>query len=185
MRNKIIFALVALGFLGALLSAVVYARPRKRVPPAFSPAPNPYPAGIYANGIVESHQSNGENTNIYPEVSGTVTEILVAEGQSVARGTALFVIDDSIQRAVTEQQRVAIARAIVGGPDLLIFDEPTASLDGDTGRKIVELVRKDLLNDKRCILIVTHDDRIYQFADRILRMEDGRIVGVAEGPGGA
>ncbi len=81
-----------------------------------------------------------------------------------------------------EQQRVAIARAIVGGPDLLIFDEPTASLDGDTGRKIVELVRKDLLNDKRCILIVTHDDRIYSFADRIMRMEDGRIIGTEKGP---
>jgi putative ABC transport system ATP-binding protein len=80
-----------------------------------------------------------------------------------------------------EQQRVAIARAIVSQPDLLIFDEPTASLDGDTGRKIVEFVRKDLLNDKRCILIVTHDERIYEYADRILKMEDGRIIGSEKG----
>ena len=77
-----------------------------------------------------------------------------------------------------EQQRVAIARAIVSSPDILILDEPTASLDGDTGRKIVEFVRKEVLNDKRCILIVTHDARIYEFADRIVRMEDGRIVGL-------
>ncbi|HXX30248.1 MAG TPA: ABC transporter ATP-binding protein [Myxococcaceae bacterium] len=80
-----------------------------------------------------------------------------------------------------EQQRVAIARAIVSAPDILIFDEPTASLDGDTGRKIVEFVREKVLTEKRCILTVTHDDRIYEFADRILKMEDGRIVGSQDG----
>ncbi len=77
-----------------------------------------------------------------------------------------------------EQQRVAIARAIVSRPDILILDEPTASLDGDTGRAILRFVRKDILSDKRCIVIVTHDSRIYEFADRILRMEDGRVAGV-------
>ncbi|MFI4889817.1 MAG: ABC transporter ATP-binding protein [Steroidobacterales bacterium] len=76
-----------------------------------------------------------------------------------------------------EQQRVAIARAIVSRPDILIFDEPTASLDGDTGRNIVRFVREHVLTDKRCIVIVTHDSRIYEFADRIVRMEDGRITG--------
>ncbi len=80
-----------------------------------------------------------------------------------------------------EQQRVAIARAISSRPDLLIFDEPTASLDGDTGRKIVEFVKKNILNEKRCIIIVTHDSRIYEYADRILKMEDGRITGVEKG----
>jgi putative ABC transport system ATP-binding protein len=76
-----------------------------------------------------------------------------------------------------EQQRVAIARAIAGKPDILIFDEPTASLDGDTGRKIVEFVKSNILNEKRAIIIVTHDSRIYEYADRIMKMEDGRIVG--------
>jgi putative ABC transport system ATP-binding protein len=76
-----------------------------------------------------------------------------------------------------EQQRVAIARAIVGQPDILIMDEPTASLDGDTGHAIVGFVKENILNDKRCILIVTHDSRIYDFATRILRMEDGRLAG--------
>ncbi len=80
-----------------------------------------------------------------------------------------------------EQQRVAIARAIVSAPDILILDEPTASLDGDTGRKIVEFVRTEVLSEKRCILIVTHDDRIYEYADRILQMEDGRIIGTQKG----
>lgn len=76
-----------------------------------------------------------------------------------------------------EQQRVAIARAIASRPDILIFDEPTASLDGDTGRKIVEFVKEHILNEKRCIIIVTHDSRIFEYAHRIINMEDGRIMG--------
>jgi len=79
-----------------------------------------------------------------------------------------------------EQQRVAIARAIVSRPDIMIFDEPTASLDGDTGRNVVSFVRSKLLSDRRCIVIVTHDSRIYEFADRILRMEDGHMTGIEQ-----
>jgi putative ABC transport system ATP-binding protein len=82
-----------------------------------------------------------------------------------------------------EQQRVAIARAIAAKPDILIMDEPTASLDGDTGHSIVSFVKKNILNDKRCILIVTHDSRIYQLATRILKMEDGRLTAIENGGG--
>jgi putative ABC transport system ATP-binding protein len=80
-----------------------------------------------------------------------------------------------------EQQRVAIARAIAGQPDILILDEPTASLDGDTGHAIVSFVKNNILNDKRCILIVTHDSRISELATRILKMEDGRLTGWEKG----
>jgi putative ABC transport system ATP-binding protein len=80
-----------------------------------------------------------------------------------------------------EQQRVAIARAIAASPDILIMDEPTASLDGDTGYAVVRFVKERILNDRRCILIVTHDSRIYEFATRILRMEDGRVSGIDQG----
>jgi len=80
-----------------------------------------------------------------------------------------------------EQQRVAIARAIAGRPDILVFDEPTASLDGDTGRKIVDFIKRNVLNERRSIIIVTHDDRIYEYSDRILKMEDGKIAGVIKG----
>jgi putative ABC transport system ATP-binding protein len=80
-----------------------------------------------------------------------------------------------------EQQRVAIARAMAGRPDILIMDEPTASLDGDTGQAIVGFVKQHLLNEHRCILVVTHDSRIYEFATRILKMEDGRLTGVEKG----
>lgn len=74
-----------------------------------------------------------------------------------------------------EQQRVAIARAIVSEPDILIFDEPTASLDGETGKNIISFVRHDILNEQKAIVVVTHDARIFEFADRILHMEDGLI----------
>ena len=80
-----------------------------------------------------------------------------------------------------EQQRVAIARAIVGSPEILILDEPTASLDGDTGKMIIAFVKEKVLNAQRCILIVTHDARINEYADRILHMEDGRITGMDKG----
>jgi putative ABC transport system ATP-binding protein len=80
-----------------------------------------------------------------------------------------------------EQQRVAIARAIVGSPQILILDEPTASLDGDTGRTIISFVKEQILNENRCILIVTHDARINEYADRILHMEDGHLSASEEG----
>lgn len=80
-----------------------------------------------------------------------------------------------------EQQRVALARALVSQPDLMIFDEPTASLDGDTGRRIMNFIKNNVLSDQRCILIVTHDNRIFEYADRIMKMEDGRIIGFDNG----
>jgi len=80
-----------------------------------------------------------------------------------------------------EQQRVAIARAIVSQPDILVLDEPTASLDGDTGRTIIEFVKHQVLNDRRCIITVTHDSRIFEYADRILHMEDGKLKDVVSG----
>jgi putative ABC transport system ATP-binding protein len=80
-----------------------------------------------------------------------------------------------------EQQRVAIARAIVHEPAILVFDEPTASLDGETGRRIVSFVKSEILTAKRCILIITHDSRIFEYSNRIMEMEDGRITGFQQG----
>ena len=78
--------------------------------------------------------------------------------------------------SIGEQQRVAIARAIITEPDLLILDEPTASLDGETGKNIISFIKNNILNEKRAIIVVTHDNRIYDYATRIIRMEDGKLV---------
>jgi putative ABC transport system ATP-binding protein len=75
-----------------------------------------------------------------------------------------------------QQQRVAIARALVHGPRLIVCDEPTSALDADTGHKVMEVLRERALSHDRALIIVTHDNRIFNFADRIARMDDGRIV---------
>jgi putative ABC transport system ATP-binding protein len=80
------------------------------------------------------------------------------------------------QLSIGEQQRVAIARAIITDPELLIFDEPTASLDGETGKKVISFIKEHLLNNKHAIIIVSHDNRIYKYATRIIQLEDGRII---------
>lgn len=75
-----------------------------------------------------------------------------------------------------QKQRVAIARALVNQPKLVLADEPTASLDSKTGRDIVEMMQR-LAKEQGCtILMVTHDHRILDIADRILRMEDGHLI---------
>lgn len=114
---------------------------------------------------------------------------LVADGMSLktAAGKARAVLEtlgmgphaDKLPRQLSggQQQRVAIARAIVHEPDLVVCDEPTAALDAETGRHVMELLRDAAGGPGRAVLVVTHDNRIYHYADRIVAMEDGRIVG--------
>jgi len=76
-----------------------------------------------------------------------------------------------------QKQRVAIARALVAEPDILLADEPTAALDSETGKAVIALLRELAVTHGRSVVIVTHDPRIAAFADRVIRIEDGRIVG--------
>ena len=101
--RKLLFVLSFIGLSAGCVVAYLSGVTQPPLPPAFAPPTNPYPNGIYAEGMVESDQASGENINIYPEVSGTVKQIFVAEGQEVKKGTLLLLIDDSIERATVEQ----------------------------------------------------------------------------------
>ena len=84
-----------------------------------------------------------------------------------------------------QQQRVAIARAIVHDPKLVVCDEPTSSLDHETGQKIMALLREVVLQKDRALVVVTHDARIFEFADRIAKMDDGHITSIDSNSGGS
>jgi putative ABC transport system ATP-binding protein len=81
-----------------------------------------------------------------------------------------------------QQQRVAIARALVHDPPLIVCDEPTSALDRENGRRIMELLRDAAAERDRTVIIVTHDPRIYSYADRMAEMEDGRISRLLDSP---
>lgn len=77
-----------------------------------------------------------------------------------------------------QQQRVAIARALIHEPRLLVCDEPTSALDARTGHTVMEMLRNVALESDRAVIVVTHDPRVYEFGDRIAKMEDGRVESV-------
>ena len=77
-----------------------------------------------------------------------------------------------------QQQRVALARALVHDPRLIVCDEPTSALDAETGNQVMELLAAHAVRPDRATIVVTHDNRIFPFADRIVHMEDGHIISV-------
>lgn len=103
MKSRIIFVLAAVGIVAGIFAAYIFSRHAKPQPPVFQPVSSPYDQAIYANGIIESDQDGGSNVNIYPEVAGTVSKVLVTEGQNVKAGTPLLALDASVQLATTEQ----------------------------------------------------------------------------------
>jgi putative ABC transport system ATP-binding protein len=112
--------------------------------------------------------------------------LILGEGRTKAQAKAKEMLsqvglEDKInavpnQLSGGQQQRVAIARALVHEPRLIVCDEPTSALDADTGRLVMEALRHNALSSGRALIIVTHDNRIFNFADRIARMDDGRIT---------
>jgi putative ABC transport system ATP-binding protein len=80
-----------------------------------------------------------------------------------------------------QQQRVALARAVIHNPRLIVCDEPTSALDAETGHRVMELLTEVSVAPDRAVIVVTHDSRIFGFADAVARMEDGRMVDVARG----
>lgn len=81
-----------------------------------------------------------------------------------------------LQMSGGQQQRVAIARALAPNPRLLVCDEPTSALDGATGQSVMELIARVAHEDGHAVVVITHDERIYRFANRIVYMDDGRVT---------
>lgn len=84
-----------------------------------------------------------------------------------------------------QQQRIAIARALVHEPRLIICDEPTSALDKDTGQRVMEILASVAKAPGRCVVVVTHDSRIFKFADRMTEMDDGKVQRVHDNPSNA
>ncbi|HZG45825.1 MAG TPA: ABC transporter ATP-binding protein [Allosphingosinicella sp.] len=109
----------------------------------------------------------------------------VARGEAIRRGAETLAslnigqLADRLPRQLSggQQQRVAIARALVHAPKLIVCDEPTAALDAGSGRRVMDLLREVAIQPDRAVIIVTHDNRVFDLADRIIEIEDGRIVG--------
>ena len=80
-----------------------------------------------------------------------------------------------------QQQRIAIARAMINDSQILVCDEPTSALDQASGLQIMTLLREKVLHSSRAVLVVTHDQRTFPFADRIIQMNDGQIIGYEKG----
>jgi HlyD family secretion protein len=132
MRPRIELLLASLGVAAGLIGAYLYGLHGAPLGPAYNPAANPYAKGIYAEGIVESYQNNGENINIFPNISGTIVGIPVHEGQWVRKGTVLIHFDDSVQKAAVENSvaQIAYARAQLRNVrDELSKDEASSRLD--------------------------------------------------------
>jgi putative ABC transport system ATP-binding protein len=128
--------------------------------------------------------------NLIPSIDAAANAAvpLIAKGMPVeeARERAKVLLDklnildqaDKLPRQLSggQQQRVAIARALVHEPRLVVCDEPTAALDARSGRRVMDLLRDVAVAPDRACIIVTHDNRIFDLADRIIALEDGRII---------
>ncbi len=121
-----------------------------------------------------------ENASVPLILNGSSTRVAEAEAARLLTEVGLGKRLNAYPRELSggQQQRVAIARALVHQPRLLICDEPTASLDAASGRKVMELLKASACRPDRCVIVVTHDSRIFSFADRIVEMGDGVVKGV-------
>jgi putative ABC transport system ATP-binding protein len=122
--------------------------------------------------------SAAENAAVPLVAAGMKRAEAVERGRATLDKLNIGKFADRLPRQLSggQQQRVAIARALVHDPRFIVCDEPTAALDAASGRRVMELLREVALDARRAVIIVTHDNRVFHLADRILAMEDGRIV---------
>jgi putative ABC transport system ATP-binding protein len=127
-----------------------------------------------------------DNVRLALDVRGEPSGSAIAKTRKALAAVGLSHKMKSYPRQLSggEQQRVAIARAIVGNPSAILADEPTSALDGESGQAIMKVLAQIAKDQARAVLVVTHDPRILPFANRIVRIEDGRIVGEEKGRSG-
>jgi putative ABC transport system ATP-binding protein len=128
-----------------------------------------------------------ENASVPLIINGMNRREAVRRAQAVLEQVGLGARANALPAQLSggQQQRVAIARALVHSPRLIVCDEPTSALDHETGHQVMELLREVALDPAKALVIVTHDARIFEFADRMARMDDGHIVEVTGAPSGA
>jgi putative ABC transport system ATP-binding protein len=124
-----------------------------------------------------------ENVSVPLLINGMARKNAEARAEDVLEAVSLGSRLDALPGKLSggQQQRVAIARALVHEPKLIVCDEPTSNLDHVTGRSMMELLRDVAKSPDRALIVVTHDPRIFEFADRIARMDDGKIIEVLDG----
>jgi putative ABC transport system ATP-binding protein len=123
-----------------------------------------------------------ENAAIPLVIAGYSKAKAVDRAKSVLSTLGMGKKADSLPNQLSggQQQRVAIARALVHEPSLLVCDEPTAALDHETGLGVMELLREAAVKPDRAVVVVTHDNRVFSFGERIAHMDDGRVVEVED-----
>jgi putative ABC transport system ATP-binding protein len=121
--------------------------------------------------------SLAENVSIPLLINGADNETAMTGARKCLLDVGLADRENALPSQVSggQQQRVAIARALVHNPRLIVCDEPTSALDHETGHRVMELLKKVAMDDGRSLVIVTHDARVFEFADRIAYMDDGHI----------
>src|SRR5215831_2713516 len=127
----------------------------------------------------------GENVELSLDLKGVPTARAKEEARRLLEQVDLADKCDSFPADLSggQKQRVAVARALAGSPSLILADEPTAALDSHSGRNVMRILQNLAHAQNKAVVVVTHDNRVLEFGDRIVRMEDGRIVSttVAQG----
>jgi putative ABC transport system ATP-binding protein len=123
-----------------------------------------------------------ENAAVPLIIAGRPRRDAIAKAREILAALEMSDRADALPSTLSggQQQRVAIARALVHEPRLLVCDEPTAALDARSGRTVLELVKRVAVQPDRAVIVVTHDNRIFDFGDRIVTMNDGRIESVTD-----
>ena len=128
----------------------------------------------------------GENVELSLDLKGIPTVRAREEARRLLKQVDLANKYNSFPADLSggQKQRVAVARALAGSPSLILADEPTAALDSHSGRNVMEILRDLAHAQNKAVVIVTHDSRVLEFGDRIVRMEDGCIVSTTSASSG-